>query len=172
MKYFVDVAPGTGGEPERLELDVDGASAAIGADELRATLDAGDGGPLRLLRIGDAVVQVEVRRLEGRGRYALTIGGFRYEVEALDERSRVIRDITAAAAGPAGPAPVVAPMPGLIVRVNVAPGDRVQAGQGLVVMEAMKMENELRTPAAGTVKAVLVEAGAAVEKGARLVELE
>ena len=61
-------------------------------------------------------------------------------------------------------------MPGLIVRVSVAPGEQVQAGQGLVVMEAMKMENELRAHAAGTVKTVLVEAGKAVEKGTVLVE--
>ena len=63
-------------------------------------------------------------------------------------------------------------MPGLIVRVNVNPGDAVQAGQGLVVMEAMKMENELRSSAAGVVKAVHVAPGKAVEKGAVLVELE
>ena len=62
-------------------------------------------------------------------------------------------------------------MPGMIVRVNVAVGDHVRAGQGLVVMEAMKMENELRAPADGTVKAVRVDAGAAVEKGALLIEL-
>ena len=61
-------------------------------------------------------------------------------------------------------------MPGLIVRVSVAAGDSVQAGQGLVVMEAMKMENELRAHGAGTVKAVHVEAGKAVEKGTVLVE--
>ncbi|MBL8996007.1 MAG: acetyl-CoA carboxylase biotin carboxyl carrier protein subunit [Gemmatimonadetes bacterium] len=63
-------------------------------------------------------------------------------------------------------------MPGLIVRVEVAVGDRVVAGQGVVVMEAMKMENELRAPAAGVVRAVHVEAGAAVEKGTALVEFD
>jgi biotin carboxyl carrier protein len=63
-------------------------------------------------------------------------------------------------------------MPGLIVRVAVKPGDEVRAGQGLVVMEAMKMENELRAVAAGRVKAVQAQPGAAVEKGALLVELE
>ena len=56
-------------------------------------------------------------------------------------------------------------MPGLIVRVNVSVGDRVEAGQGIVVMEAMKMENELRATAAGTVKSIEVAAGTAVEKG-------
>ena len=63
-------------------------------------------------------------------------------------------------------------MPGLVVRVNVAVGDQVAAGQGLVVIEAMKMENELRASAAGVVRAVHVEAGAAVNKGVVLVELE
>ena len=57
-------------------------------------------------------------------------------------------------------------------RSYVAPaGDSVQAGQGLVVMEAMKMENELRATSTGTVKAVLVQPGTAVEKGAVLLEL-
>jgi pyruvate carboxylase subunit B len=63
-------------------------------------------------------------------------------------------------------------MPGLIVRVNVAVGDAIGAGAGLVVMEAMKMENELRAPAAGTVRAIHAAPGKAVEKGALLIELE
>jgi pyruvate carboxylase subunit B len=58
------------------------------------------------------------------------------------------------------------------VRVNVQVGEQVSAGQGLVVMEAMKMENELRAPAPGTVKAVHAAPAMAVEKGAILVELE
>jgi biotin carboxyl carrier protein len=60
-------------------------------------------------------------------------------------------------------------MPGRVVRVLVAAGDRVTARQGVVVVEAMKMENELRTPRDGTVKQVLVKAGTAVETGAVLV---
>jgi biotin carboxyl carrier protein len=63
-------------------------------------------------------------------------------------------------------------MPGLIVRVSVSVGDKVEAGQGIVVMEAMKMENELRATAAGVVKSIEVTAGTAVEKGALLVALE
>ena len=63
-------------------------------------------------------------------------------------------------------------MPGLVVRVNVAEGDEVAAGQGLVVMEAMKMENELRAPAPGRVRRVLATPGTAVEKGAVLVEVD
>ncbi|NUQ12414.1 MAG: acetyl-CoA carboxylase biotin carboxyl carrier protein subunit, partial [Gemmatimonadaceae bacterium] len=71
----------------------------------------------------------------------------------------------------AGPARLVAPMPGLVVRIAVQEGDRVQAGTPLVVMEAMKMENELKAPVDGVVGPVRVRPGEAVEKGAVLVEL-
>jgi biotin carboxyl carrier protein len=71
-----------------------------------------------------------------------------------------------------GPQRVTAPMPGKIVKLLVKPGDKVQARQGLVVVEAMKMENELRARAAGMVREVRVAEGASVEAGAILVILE
>jgi pyruvate carboxylase subunit B len=111
-------------------------------------------------------------RRAARGQYELSIDGYRVEVEALDERSRVIRDLSGASSKPSGPAHVVAPMPGLIVRIHVNEGDAVRDGQGLIVMEAMKMENELRAAAAGTVRKVQVAPGSAVEKGAMLLEME
>ena len=70
-----------------------------------------------------------------------------------------------------GPQRVTAPMPGKIVKLLVKPGDKVQPRQGLVVVEAMKMENELRARAAGTVSEVRVREGASVEAGAILVIL-
>jgi biotin carboxyl carrier protein len=72
----------------------------------------------------------------------------------------------------AGPQRVLAPMPGKIVRVLVKVGDEVQARQGLVVVEAMKMENELRASRAGRVKEVHVAEGALVEAGRLLVVVE
>jgi biotin carboxyl carrier protein len=72
----------------------------------------------------------------------------------------------------AGPQRIVAPMPGKVVRVLVKPGEAVQARQPLVVVEAMKMENELRAGARGTVTEVPVVEGASVEAGALLVVLE
>jgi pyruvate carboxylase subunit B len=63
-------------------------------------------------------------------------------------------------------------MPGLVLRVHVAPGQQVAVGAGLIVLEAMKMENELKAAAAGVVKVVRVQAGEAVEKGQVLVEFE
>jgi pyruvate carboxylase subunit B len=114
---------------------------------------------------------VVARRGAERGRYTLWLDGRRFDVEAVDERTNAIRRLSTPAGIRAGPAQVVAPMPGLVVRVNVSPGDAVHPGQGVVVMEAMKMENELRASTAGTVRAVLVQPGTAVEKGAVLIEL-
>jgi pyruvate carboxylase subunit B len=166
MKYTVTV----NGSDSVVELDgenvlLDGASA-------RVRLGEADDGPERILTVGEDVHRVFVRPGDTRGRYTLWVDGFRFEVEALDERSRAIRELSAATTAPKGPAPLVAPMPGMIVRINVNEGDVVKPGQGLVVMEAMKMENELRASAGGAVRRVLVAPGTAVEKGALLLEME
>lgn len=101
------------------------------------------------------------------------VNGEPIPLAVIDPRQRRRRAPAADAAAEAnGPAPIVAPMPGRIVKVLVGPGEAVAARQGVVVVEAMKMENELRAPAAGTVREVHVAAGTAVEKGARLVTLE
>ena len=71
-----------------------------------------------------------------------------------------------------GDQPVVAPMPGRVLRVLVAPGDAVAVRQAVVVVEAMKMENELRSPKAGRVKVVHVTPGASVEAGRVLLVIE
>jgi pyruvate carboxylase subunit B len=166
VKYIVDV------RGQRITVELEPGLATVDGAQRAASLRAVEGTPVRLVTIGTEVHRVIVRRRAGRGAYTLWIDGFSYEVEALDERTRTIRDLTAAAAGPAGPVPLLAPMPGLVVRVNVKAGDTVEAGQGLIVMEAMKMENELRAHGAGVVKAVRVAPGDAVEKGAVLVEMD
>ena len=165
MKYVVDV------QGERVTVELDGASATIGDTHFDVALTPVEGTPVRLIRIGEQVHRVVARRGERRGAWLLDVDGQRVEVEALDERMRAIRDLTAASEGATGPAPVLAPMPGLVVRVNTSVGDLVSAGQGLVVMEAMKMENELRATSAGVVLAIRALPGTAVEKGAILVEL-
>ena len=166
MKYIVDL------NGERREVDVEGETVTVDGHGILARVDEIDGTPVRIVTIGSEVHRVVVRKGPSRGAYTLWVDGFRFDGEALDERTRTIRDLTAASSKDTGPAPVVAPMPGLIVRVNVAIGDTVKAGQGVVVMEAMKMENELRASAPGKVKAVNVQPGKAVEKGTVLVELQ
>ena len=166
MKYFVRL----GGEEYEVTLDADGVH--IDGEDIAAQVAPIDGTPVRMVTIGTEVHRVVVRPGASRGLYTLWLDGYRFEAEAVDERTRTIREMSGVAAGPTGPAPLVAPMPGLVVRVNVQIGDTVQAGQGLVVMEAMKMENELRAQATGRVKSVTAVPGTAVEKGALLIELE
>ncbi len=166
MKYYVRV-----GEDDH-EVVLDGEGVQIDGTRVVASVAPSDGTPVRVVSIGSEIHRVVLRRGSQRGAYTLWLDGFRFEVEALDERARAIRELSRTSAAPTGPAPLVAPMPGLIVRVAVKPGDEVKAGQGLVVMEAMKMENELRAVAAGRVKVVHAQPGTAVEKGALLVELE
>jgi len=166
VKYLVDLS----GERVEVQLDADGAT--VDGTRTSAHLADVEGTSVRLVTIGGVQHRVVARRGAGKGAYTLWIDGWRFDAEALDERTRAIRELSALAAGPVGPAPVIAPMPGLIVRVHVAAGDTVQAGQGVVVMEAMKMENELRAPASGVVKAIHATPGVAVEKGSVLVEFE
>ena len=165
MKYIVEV------NGERIEVDLEVGTARIGNETFAATVVELPGTPTVLLRLGSTTYRLVVRPGEARGIYGLTLDGHRYETEALDERAHAIRELSKVSGAATGPAPLVAPMPGLIVRVNVGVGDAVKPGQALVVMEAMKMENELRASAAATVRAVRVTPGTAVDKGATLVEL-
>jgi pyruvate carboxylase subunit B len=168
VKYFVRVGS------EEIDVTLGEQGVSIGGNHVSAHIEDVAGTPVHILTIGSEVHRVIARRERerGKGQYSIWIGGYRFDVEALDERSKTIRELSGEKETAGGPAPIIAPMPGLIVRVNVNVGDDVQAGQGVVVMEAMKMENELRSASAGRVKAVLVQPGTAVEKGARLVELE
>jgi biotin carboxyl carrier protein len=167
MKYTVEL------DAERHAVVIDNASVQFESEApMHARLAEAEGSPLRTVKLGTHVYRVIVRRQPGKGRYTLWVDGNRFEAEVLDERTRAIRDISAVNAPPAGPAPILAPMPGLIIRINVSQGDRIEVGDGVVVMEAMKMENELRATTAGVVKNVTVKVGTAVEKGTLLVELE
>ena len=128
-------------------------------------------------------------------KYKVTLNGRTYEVEVEAGKAMLLSEYEAiapapaaaapvaaapaaaapAAAAPAAPAvtgagdPVNAPMPGNILKVNVKAGDAVKAGTVLVVLEAMKMENEIMAPKDGTVTQVLVSKGSTVDTGAALV---
>jgi biotin carboxyl carrier protein len=108
---------------------------------------------------------------ERRGRWQIALGRERFTVDAVDERTRAIREMTGGAEAEAEKV-VIAPMPGLVVKIEVEVGQAVKAGQGVVIVEAMKMENELKAPADGVVAKVLVEERQTVDKGATLIVLE
>ena len=97
------------------------------------------------------------------GELHMVIGSARYAVDVQDPRS--LRTRRAVAGADAGPQRVKAPMPGKIVRILVSENDEVKAGQGVVVMEAMKMQNEMRSPKDGRVRKILTAEGSAVNAG-------
>jgi biotin carboxyl carrier protein len=101
--------------------------------------------------------------------YRILIGGELNVVLVQDERTRKMAKAEGKQATSAGEVIIKAPMPGLVRGVNVKVGDEVAARQGVVILEAMKMENELRAPRAGVVREVRVKAGDAVEQGQVLV---
>jgi biotin carboxyl carrier protein len=93
----------------------------------------------------------------------LWVGPVRYAAELRDPRS--LRSRKAAGANDAGPRKLVAPMPGRVVRVLLRQGDAVEAGQGVLVVEAMKMQNEIKSPKKGTVQKIVAAEGSSVSPG-------
>ena len=97
------------------------------------------------------------------GETHIIIGSERFAAEVRDPRS--LRSRRAAAGTEAGPAKIIAPMPGKVVRIIAAEGDEVEAGQGLVVVEAMKMQNEIKSAKKGKVTKIAVHEASAVNAG-------
>ena len=126
---------------------------------------------LDLVKIGETEVSVLVdgvshdlslqKTPEG---FAVLVGGDRFDVDLKD----AVKGAALGRAAPKGPLKLTAPMPGKIVKVLVSAGEVVEAFRGVLVMEAMKMENELKTTRAGTVQEIRVKEGQAVEMGALL----
>jgi biotin carboxyl carrier protein len=163
MRYFVTI------EGRTLEVDLTGEVPRVDGAPLEATLEAIPETMVRHLMVNGRAHALVPRRAGGHA-WELHLDGERYDAEVVDERTRAIQAMTGAGAAPKGPKPVRAPMPGMVVRIAVGPGDRVEAGQSVAIIEAMKMENDLKAEAPGVVARVTVEAGQAVEKGAVLVE--
>jgi biotin carboxyl carrier protein len=157
----------------RYTTTIDGQTFAVRVEAREAgtiAVAVGDGGPelVELMAEGPTLtVLIGDRVLElapaGDASFAAR-GGVGITVEARRAGAR-------ASATTASSGTVLSPMPGRIVKLLVAVGDEVAAGAGLVVMEAMKMENEIGAPHAGTVARVLVSAGETVDRDAALVEL-
>jgi glutaconyl-CoA/methylmalonyl-CoA decarboxylase subunit gamma len=154
-----------GGEDGRLRISVDGRERTVDARALgKGWWSIVDGNTARLLHVSGtgAKVTVEVGAPDGEPR----------TVTAEVAAARSAAATAGAGGADAGPAQLHAPIPGRLVKILVKAGDRVSAGQPLLVLEAMKMENEVRAPRAGTVKTVHAAEGVAVEASQLLVSLE
>lgn len=150
------------GKPHRLELNRNDKGWDCVLDDNPIRLDAVLARPdvLSILIDGKAY---EVKRERSAVDMHLWVGPARYAAELRDPRS--LRSRKAAGGDAQGARKLVAPMPGKVVRVLAAQGTTVEAGQGVLVVEAMKMQNELKSPKKGIVQRVLAAEGAAVNAG-------
>jgi biotin carboxyl carrier protein len=177
-RISVTVAATSGGSDHTLELQEKVAGEQAG--NVRYCLDEQETGQANWARVGPGLYSILLggRSYEaGVSRSGSAQGAHDYDVRVGAERYRVtIRDPRARRAGSntgisAAPLEITAPMPGRVVKVLVREGEEVTAGQGLLVMEAMKMQNELRATRAGYVESIHTAEGAGVETGSPLLRL-
>jgi biotin carboxyl carrier protein len=172
MKLFLTLAGRAGASEHQLELDataqeggcpfrLDGEHAAL------ANWALVEPGVYSIL-IGRRSYEVRVGRQAGPNEYTVRIGNVLYRAAVRDPRARR-RAPTATRA--AGAEVLTAPMPSKVVKLLVREGEDVAEGHGLLVMEAMKMQNELRAPRDGRVEQIYVAEGMGIETGAPLVRL-
>jgi pyruvate carboxylase subunit B len=163
VKYFVTVGART------IEVRLEGDRAQVDGVESVVHREPVPGTSLDQVMIDGRAFTLSLEP-DGLGRWTAGVRGSRYEVSVVDERTHHVRSLVGTAATAAGQV-LRAPMPGLVVRVLVEEGHQVSVGQGLVVLEAMKMENELKATGAGVVRNVRAVAGSTVEKGQALLDV-
>ncbi len=160
-----------GGRVRVVAIEHRGKALVVSLDGVERVVDAVALGDHRWsLRFPDSGAQHAVVVTPARSRAALDV-----LVDGLSIPARLRpagREAAKAGSGPRGAGKVTAPMPGKVVKVLVTVGQQVTARQGVAVIEAMKMENELRAGRDGTVRDVLVAEGALVDAGAPLVVIE
>jgi biotin carboxyl carrier protein len=117
-------------------------------------------------------MHVRVAALQENGEVFLQAGGHTVSAIVESERERLLKAFSPKGGASGGPREVRAPMPSLVIAVEVSAGQRVKSGQGLIILEAMKMENEIKANREGIVKSIHVQPGNAVEKGELLLDFE
>jgi biotin carboxyl carrier protein len=151
-----------------IEVERYGGGYRVTLGDRTILADLGMAGPyIRSLRLENGTQYALMHHRDG-NRHQITLSGATYHVEIFDPLSLMRRR---AEDEVGGHGVIKALMPGRIVRVLVAKGDSVAKGAGLLVLEAMKMENEIQSPADGVVDELFVEAGQTVEGGAELVHI-
>jgi pyruvate carboxylase subunit B len=158
MKYRVTV-----GETA-FEVEVDGTAVTVDGVRHTAELRDVDSTLLKLLVLDHATWVLPMQPAGG-SVWEVYQAGERFTVEVLDQRAAHIRSLVGEGSRSLAPALLKAPMPGLVVKVHVQPGQEVAAGASLVALEAMKMENDLKAKGPGVVETIRVAAGQVVEKG-------
>jgi biotin carboxyl carrier protein len=146
-------------DPRNIDASIGGVQYQLGAQEIEPGI--------YWLQYNNRSIEVSVS--PNSEAYAVSIGGQRFEIEIVDARSALRK---AALHGHAGAVELRAPMPGKVVKLLVRDGQDVDLNQGLMVIEAMKMQNEIKSPKKGTVRKMGVREAAAVNAGDLLVVVE
>jgi len=163
MKYEIRFASSSEKKTRHVELEQDGNAWRVTLDGMPVSADAAEIGPHTLSLLLDGVShEIHVSPQE-EGTLKLLTGGKEFTAEVIDPRAWRGRRHGGVEAK--GRQQIVAPMPGKVVRLLVKPGEQVEAGKGLLVVEAMKMQNEIRSPKSGTVERVLATEGQNVNAG-------
>jgi biotin carboxyl carrier protein len=165
MKYATTV----GDHTYLIEINRNGEITVDGESHL-ADLQAIDGLGTYSLLLDNASFEALVE--ERQGELGVLLRGRLYPITVEDERARRLSEASGGSGTTSGEVAIKSPMPGLIVAVKVSAGEAVTKGQPLVILESMKMENELKSPRAGKVASVRVEPRQAVEQGQVLVVVE
>lgn len=163
MKYYATV------HGQEFEVELEGERVLVDGEEIDVDLSQSGVPELYSILIDGASYEVLVE--EQRQEYAVTLRGQQFHVQVEDERTRRLNAGRKGPLVPSGELVVKAPIPGLVVKVLVSEGDDIPEDHPLVILEAMKMENEIRSLRAGVVRTVDVSAGQRVEQGAALLVL-
>lgn len=169
MPYTYEVIVGAGGKPHQLELERANAGWTCRLDGRHIEVDA-------LIPRKDVLSLIvdghsyEIKREQTSTDLHLWVGDMRLSVDLRDPRS--LRSRRSAGKESRGPVKILAPMPGRVVRLLAEEGHDIEAGAGIVVVEAMKMQNEIKSPKKGKVKKISATLGAAVNPGDVLAVIE
>ncbi len=168
MKYFATI------NDQTFEIDIDHQGRiTIDGAELAADMKLVGAQGLYSLLLGGASYEVLLDPAsDKRNLYDVMVSGLRYQVKVQDERSRRLALVDRNLRAPDGELLIKAPIPGLVVKVPVVAGQEIGEGETLIILEAMKMENELRAPRGGTVHEVRVRPGEQVALGQVLATLK
>lgn len=104
--------------------------------------------------------------------FTIKINGSKYNIQLADAYDQMVERLGLGAVNTTVATDIIAPMPGLVLKLMAKEGDTVEAGQAILILEAMKMENVIKAAADGTISSISVEQGAAVEKGQLLIKME
>ena len=164
MKYYTRV------DNTEYEVEINGESILLNGEPVNVDLMRSGAAELYSVLFGGRSYEMLVN--SDRFNYTINVRGVQFQVQVEDERARRMNRARRLPTLPDGELAITAPIPGLVVRVLVAEGDAIEEGQPVVLLEAMKMENELRAIRGGIVKSVLVASGQRVDQNAPLLILE